>query len=172
MEFLKEVLGDGFAAFSETIDAYNNAHPESPVKLANLESGAYVSKRKYADLEAEVNKLKDAQKETDEIAKKRYEDEIAALKNEILNEKFNGKVNQELVRHGVKNITCARALLDEERIKKSENADEALSAAITEMKKENGFLFSDANLKTGMRQGETHEVHDAFISSIRSGAGL
>lgn len=47
MEFLKEILGEElYATFSEKIKSYNDTNPDKAVKIADLSSGAYVSKRK------------------------------------------------------------------------------------------------------------------------------
>ncbi len=58
MEFLKEALGSSFSSVCEKITRFNREHPDRAVKLANLSGGDYVSKAKYRDLEAEVNRLK------------------------------------------------------------------------------------------------------------------
>ena len=59
MEFLKEILGDNYAAVETAINTYN-AKPENKdkqIKLGNLASGEYVGKGKYDALETEKNNL-------------------------------------------------------------------------------------------------------------------
>lgn len=56
MEFLKAILGDElYAQFEQAVNAYNGneANKDKQVKVANLGGGDYVSKGKYASLEAE-----------------------------------------------------------------------------------------------------------------------
>ena len=58
MDFLKDVLGEElYAQITEKIDAYNSneANKDRQVKLANLSSGAYVSKDKYTALETDYS---------------------------------------------------------------------------------------------------------------------
>ena len=59
MEFLKDILGDNYAAVETAINTYN-AKPENKdkqIKLGNLASGEYVGKGKYDALEVEKNNL-------------------------------------------------------------------------------------------------------------------
>lgn len=61
MEFLKAILGDKYPEFEAAITAYN-ALPENKdkqVKLADLSTGEYVGKGKYAALETELANLKE-----------------------------------------------------------------------------------------------------------------
>lgn len=58
MEFLKEILGeDLYSQTKEKVDAYNNEHKDSQVKIANLGTGEYVSKNKFDDKEKEISSL-------------------------------------------------------------------------------------------------------------------
>ncbi len=59
MEFLKEILGDNYAAVETAINTYN-VKPENKdkqIKLGNLAGGEYVGKGKYDALEIEKNNL-------------------------------------------------------------------------------------------------------------------
>lgn len=58
MEFLKEVLGEElFNQFVSKVNEFNGneANKDKQVKLANLTTGAYVSKDKYSALETSLN---------------------------------------------------------------------------------------------------------------------
>ena len=62
MEFLKLIFGDElYKQCLEKLNAYNNdpANKDKQIKVANLGTGDYVSKGKYADLENQLN-TKDA----------------------------------------------------------------------------------------------------------------
>lgn len=60
MEFLKEILGEElYASFSEKVTSYNTANPDKTVKIADLSSGAYVSKQKHDDALAEITGYKE-----------------------------------------------------------------------------------------------------------------
>ena len=108
MEFLKEILGDElYAQVEEKINAHNGneANKEKQVKLGNFESGEYVNKYKYMDLETalkgketelgEANKLietlKKATKGDEELQGKitAYESENAKLQAELQETKLN-----------------------------------------------------------------------------------
>ncbi len=62
MEFLKSILGEElFSQFEAAVVAYNEKpeNKDKQVKIADLSAGEYVSKNKYADLEAEASNLKE-----------------------------------------------------------------------------------------------------------------
>lgn len=59
MEFLKEILGEElFSQTKEKVDAYNQEHKNTPVKIVNLSEGNYVSKEKFEAKETEIGDLK------------------------------------------------------------------------------------------------------------------
>lgn len=80
MDFLKSILGeDLFSQFEAAVVAYNEKpeNKDKQVKIADLSAGEYVSKNKYADLEAEASNLKEQIKtneETIETLKKANKD--------------------------------------------------------------------------------------------------
>ena len=49
MEFLKAILGDGYAAFEAAVTAWNQKpeNKDNPVKIGNITSGNYISKSKF-----------------------------------------------------------------------------------------------------------------------------
>jgi len=108
MEFLKEILGDElYAQVEEKINAHNGneANKDKQVKLGNFESGEYVNKYKYMDLETalkgketelgEANKLietlKKATKGDEELQGKiaAYDTQVAELQKELADTKLN-----------------------------------------------------------------------------------
>lgn len=59
MEFLKDILGDNYAAVETAINTYNTKpeNKDKQIKLGNLANGEYVGKGKYDALEIEKNNL-------------------------------------------------------------------------------------------------------------------
>ena len=60
MDFLKEVLGEEmYGQFAEKVNAYNESAGEGKqIKIDNINSGNYVSKAKYMDMQTERDGLK------------------------------------------------------------------------------------------------------------------
>lgn len=101
MDFLKSILGDDlFSQVENKVNAYNSdeANKDKQIKIANLASGEYTSKNKFADLETEkeniasqlsaANKvIEDLRKATkDEDLQKKvtaYESKIQTLNEEL-----------------------------------------------------------------------------------------
>ena len=194
MEFLKEILGEElYASFSEKVTSYNTANPDKTVKIADLSSGAYVSKQKHDDALAEITgykeqianrdkdivALKEAAKGNDELTTKytelqgKYEKDTKDLQDKLAQSQYNAAVDMALMGSGAKNTKALRALLDMEKIKYENDTLSGLDEQIEAIKKDNDFLFETAQNKSGgMRQGSSFANEDSFMSSLREGAGL
>ena len=194
MEFLKEILGEElYASFSEKVTSYNTANPDKTVKIADLSSGAYVSKQKHDDALAEITgykeqianrdkdivALKEAAKGNDELTTKytelqgKYEKDTKDLQDKLTQSQYNSAVDLALMGSGAKNTKALRALLDMEKIKYENDTLSGLDEQIEAIKKDNDFLFETAQNKSGgMRQGSSIKNEDSFMSSLREGAGL
>lgn len=194
MEFLKEILGEElYASFSEKVTSYNTANPDKTVKIADLSSGAYVSKQKHDDALAEITgykeqianrdkdivALKEAAKGNDELTTKytelqgKYEKDTKDLQDKLTQSQYNAAVDMALMGSGAKNTKALRALLDMEKIKYENDTLSGLDEQIEAIKKDNDFLFETAQNKSGgMRQGSSIANEDSFMSSLREGAGL
>ena len=92
MEFLRAVLGDGFAAFETAIKAFNEANKDNVVKLANLSTGEYVGKDKYSTLETEANgyktQLSDLNKQIESLKKETGTSEELKAKVKEIQDKY------------------------------------------------------------------------------------
>lgn len=116
MDFLKEILGDElFAQFVEKVNAYNGneANKDKQVKVANLGSGKYVDKDKYATLEATLSgkqteldtangliaELKKGTKGNEELQGKisGYETQVADLQKQLQETKIKSAVKVALL---------------------------------------------------------------------------
>ena len=194
MEFLKEILGEElYASFSEKVTSYNTANPDKTVKIADLSSGAYVSKQKHDDALAEITgykeqianrdkdivALKEAAKGNDELTTKytelqgKYEKDTKDLQDKLTQSQYNAAVDLALMGSGAKNTKALRALLDMEKIKYENDTLSGLDEQLEAIKKDNDFLFETAQNKSGgMRQGSSIANEDSFMSSLREGAGL
>lgn len=116
MEFLKAILGDElYTKFEQAVAVYN-AKPENKdaqVKVGNLGGGEYVSKGKYATLEAENNtnmsklteannliaQLQKAAKGDEGLQTKvtEYQTRVQELETELAKTKLDGAVKVELL---------------------------------------------------------------------------
>ena len=173
MEFLKEILGDGYADFESKVKAYNDAHADKPVKIVNLTDGGYVDKEKYSRLETEANGYKDQIAERDKqlktlkdaasgnedltaqieqlqadnkTAKEKYEKELA-------DSKFNYAVDLKLTQSGTRNVKALKALVDMEKVKLDGETLTGLDDQLEALKKEHDYLFAPAKDSTGMELG-------------------
>lgn len=183
MDFLKNVLGDSFADFSEKIAAYNQAHPERMMKLANLSEGNYVSKAKFSDLEAREKQLRQQiaalQGDGNEnlsmqlsALQEKYDADTKRLMGELQEAKFNGAVDLALQKSGARNAKAVRALLDLSQVELENGVLVGLDAQLDELRQENGFLFQSGVVSTGLRQGGAPAASDGFVTAAREAAGL
>lgn len=174
MEFLKEVLGEGFEAFAQTVKQYNEKSPDKAVKLANLSEGGYVSKEKYAALEAEAGGYKeqltglreDLQKLQEEgggkaelnnklsALQEKYDADTKALAEKLDAARLDSALDLSLIKAGARSTKALRGLLELDKIKLDGDELSGLSEQLEQVKKENSYLFQDAAPeRTGMRQG-------------------
>lgn len=162
MEFLKSILGDGYAAFEASINAWN-AKPENKdkqVKIADVGSGEYVSKKKYDALSVDKQNLEaQLQKATEGLKKFEGIDDPAKLisqvtnlqgelstmrenyENQIADMKFSSVLDSAIASAGGRNAKAIQALLDIETMKKSKDQSADIAAAIEACKAENAYLF-------------------------------
>ena len=111
MDFLKDLFGDvpvTYDGFLKALETHNSANKDNQIKIANIASGEYVSKEKYAakekELEKATNQIKDlndtvkksdgdVQKLNDDLKQKQkeYEKSITTLKNDHL---INSEINK------------------------------------------------------------------------------
>ena len=164
MDFLKDILGDElFSSVSGKINEFNKANPDKPVKLADLSSGGYVDKNKYADMETLANGYKS------QIAQR--DKDIAELKKQT---KFHSALDLALAGSGARNAKALRGLLDMDKIKFENDELTGFSEQLEQIKAENDFLFDAPKTGAGgMRQGGSPAgSEDVFLSSARAAAGL
>lgn len=194
MDFLKDILGDElFSSVSGKIDAFNKANPDKPVKLADLSSGGYVDKNKYADMETLANGYKSqiAQRDKDiaelkkqtsngelqgqlDALQKKYDDDTASLTEQLKQTKFNSALDLALAGSGARNTKALRGLLDMDKIKLENDELTGFSEQLEQIRADNDYLFETPKTPAGgMRQGKgSAEADDSFISAMRSAAGL
>lgn len=116
MDFLKDILGDElYKQMAEKVNAYNGneANKDKQVKLANLATGGYVSKDKYAALETSLNgkqteldtangliaELKKSTKGNEELQTKitGYETQVADLQKQLQETKLKSAIKVALL---------------------------------------------------------------------------
>lgn len=116
MDFLKDILGDElYKQMAEKVNAYNGdeANKDKQVKLANLATGGYVSKDKYASLETSLNgkqteldtangliaELKKSTKGNEELQSKitGYETQVADLQKQLQEIKLKSAIKVALL---------------------------------------------------------------------------
>lgn len=193
MEFLKDILGEElFSSVSGKISAFNEANPDKPVKLANLSAGGYVDKDKYAGMEALANGYKEQIKQRDadiaelkekadnsqiqerlDALQKKYDDDTAALQDQLERTRFDSALELALAGSGAKNTKALRGLLDMGKIKYENGGLSGFSEQLEQIKADNDFLFESVKPASGgMRQGAGTDHGDRLTSIARSAAGL
>lgn len=161
MEFLKEILGEGYGAFEKSVNDWN-AKPENKekqVRIANLETGEYVSKSKYdaldtarKGLETRLNTAETSLKKFSGIDPEELQGEITKLQGEMETQKttyetqiadmqFSSLLDAALSAAGARNVKSVKALLDVEALKQSKDQTADIKAAIEACQKENDYLF-------------------------------
>ena len=142
MEFLKEILGDElYAQVEEKINAHNGneANKEKQVKLGNFESGEYVNKYKYMDLETAlkgketelgeatklIETLKKATKSDEELQGKitAYETEKAQLQAELQETKLKSAIKVALLSEKAVDVDYLTFKLNEKLKEKGETLE-------------------------------------------------
>ncbi len=96
MEFLKAILGDGYAAFEASVKSWNEKpeNKEKQVKIADVGTGDYVSKSKFdaletakGSLETQLKTATDSLKKFDGIDPEKIQGEVEKLQTELKNQK-------------------------------------------------------------------------------------
>ena len=196
MEFLKAILGDGYASVEAAVKAWNEKpeNKEKQVKIANIGSGDYVSKSKYDALETEKNGIAaQLQTATDNLKKfegiedpTKLQNEITRLTGEldtqkktyegqIADMKFGTALEAAITAAGGRNAKAIKALLDVENLKDSKDQTADIKAAIEACQKENGYLFGanePINNPTGPTGGGLGIDTDANTATLRAAMGL
>lgn len=161
MDFLKQILGDGYAAFEKTVNDWN-AKPENKekqVKIVDAGSGGYVSRSKYdaldvakKSLETQLQTATDGLKKFEGIDVDKLQTEITNLGNDLSAQKtayenqiaelqFSSVLETAISAAGARNAKAVKALLDVETLKKSKDQTADIKAAIEACQKENDYLF-------------------------------
>ena len=149
MEFLKEFLGDDLYTQVEAKLRGNDI-----VKLANLASGEYVSKSKYDDeikaKDMKITELSDTVKKFDgvDVAKlqqdvkdweKKYQDDLTSAKKEAA-------IKLAIAEAKPKSEKALMAFLDTDIVKLNDDGTvTGLKEQLENIKKDNGFLFEEAD---------------------------
>ena len=175
MEFLKEVLGEGYEAFAQAVKQYNEKSPDKAVKLANLSEGGYVSKEKYAALEAEAGGYKeqltglreDLQKLQEEgggkaelnnklsALQEKYDADMAAFTEKLAALKLETAVDNALFKAGAVDSDLVKVKLNLGQIKLAESGEvEGLEEQLSNVRKDYGFLFQSTPKVTGAKPAE------------------
>ena len=175
MEFLKEILGEGYEAFAQAVKQYNEKSPDKAVKLANLAEGGYVSKEKYTALEAEAGGYKeqltglreDLQKLQEEgggkaelnnklsALQEKYDADMAAFTEKLAALKLETAVDNALFKAGAVDSDLVKVKLDMGQIRLAESGEvEGLEEQLGNVKRDYGFLFQSAPRVTGAKPAE------------------
>ena len=171
MEFLKAILGEElYAQVEEKINGYNSddANKDNQIKLANLNTGEYVSKgdfdgvstdltSKTAELEkanALIEDMKKASKGNENMQGKitDYENQVTALQNELAETKLKSAVKVALLSENASDVDYLTFKLNEKlsadgkTLELDENGNvKGLSDRITELKTAFPKMFDDGD---------------------------
>ena len=164
LENLKKALGEElYGNVMALVDSYNAAeeHKESPIKLADLSGGEYVSKDKYAALETEstgrkkqledmAGELKtlrdsktadpDTQAALDALQQK-YDADTQVLQEEISKAQFDGLLGTALAGSRARNVRALRGMLDMDRLKVEDGKLVGFDDQLASIRKDAAYLF-------------------------------
>ena len=164
MENLKNALGEElFGQVTAAIDAYNAAeeHKDTPIKLADLSGGGYVSKDKHAALEAEtagykqqldtltaqLQTIKDAKtadpdtKAALEALQQKYDADTKTLQEQIGKAQFDGLLGAALAGSRARSVKALRGMLDMEKLKVEDGKLTGFDEQLADIRKSDGYLF-------------------------------
>lgn len=183
MEFLKPILGDElYAQVSEKLAG-------SKVKLADLASGMYVSKDKYADIETQLTEARTTITERDtqlndlkrvgnpaelqaQIAQlqEQHKKDAEAAEQRIVAMQFENALTNALTTAKAKNPKAVAALIDRQVLKLKGDNIHGLKEQIEAIRQENGFLFADEPDPAGgseIKGGETKTTMNDFLRGAK-----
>lgn len=179
MEFLKDILGDGFAAFETAVNAWNQKpeNKDKQVKIANLSSGDYVSKSKFDALSADKEGLEgqlsiatEQLKAFEGVDVAELQGRISTLNTDLGNLKadyekkiadrdFEDLVKEAVAGAGGRSVKAVMAELDIEALKASKNQKEDVQKAVDKCKEINAWMF-------GINEPVNHPVTGPTKTSI------
>lgn len=158
MEELKKLFGDKALTYAELEAALKDS---KDVKLANLASGQYVDKAKFAAAETQANDFKAQLEQRDkdlaelkkldaaaiqgelEKLKGKYADDTKALTEKLKQQTLDSRVELALTGAKAKNLTAAKALLKMDAISMDGDKVIGLDDQIKAIAKDNPFLFGE-----------------------------
>ena len=158
MEELKKLFGDKALSYAELEAALKD---NKDVKLANLASGQYVDKAKFAAAETQANDLKAQLEQRDkdlaelkkldaaaiqgelEKLKGKYVDDTKALTEKLKQQTIDSRVELALTGAKAKNLTAAKALLKMDAVSMDGDKVIGLDDQIKAIAKDNPFLFGE-----------------------------
>lgn len=193
MEFLKNVLGDRYSEFETLIKTYNEnpKNKDKQVKIADLGSGQYVSKKKYDDaIEARDNyktqfdttseKLKkfegvDVDKIQKELTQLNLDLETERKNNQKREEeyKFSNDLETAIREAGGRNPKAIKGILDIEALKQSKDRTTDIQAALEAAKESDAYLFGTNEPiinPVGPTQNQVNST--SGLSAMRAAMGL
>lgn len=194
MEFLREVLGDGYTAFEESIKTWNEKpeNKDNPINIANIGTGGYVKQSEYdtlkaanRDLEDQLQSAANTLKEFEGVDAKELEGKINSLKTDMANQKadyekriadmqFNSVLESAITTSGGRNTKAIKALLDVDALRESKEQSSDIKAAIEACQKENEYLFGEnepIHHPVGQTGGTLSSI-DSNIKTLRASMGL
>ena len=182
LEFLKEILGDGYTAeidqkISAEIgkrfvgrDDYNSKNEATKALKAQLDEATKTiqeMQEQGKDIEA-VRKSAQEWEEKYKAAQKEAEQKVAEVQ-------FQSILDRAIGRARGRNTKAIAALLDMEELKSSKNQEHDVEAALSALKEENGYLFEEEETPPSIATG-TGSVQanggNADEAALRAAFGL
>ena len=145
--------------FLQNLKVGEEALPKEIIDAIMEENGRDITKAKadavkpysdYEDIKKERDTLKDQQAEgtvdgkTAQQWKEAHDTAVENHQKELEGIKFQGVLDNAIAAAKGKNAKAITALLDVEALRGSEDQQKAINAALEDLKKENGYLFEEA----------------------------
>ena len=122
--------------------------PKEVIDAIMAENGRDIQKVKanfadYEELKAELSRLQQDQsfREAAMAWEEKYNQAVSDHKNQLAQMAFEKALGEGIVKARGRNAKAITALLDLEALKKSENQQDAIEAALESLKRDSGYLF-------------------------------
>lgn len=155
MEFLKKLFSEDSLNYEE----FARACKDSGIKLADLSTGDYVSKKKYDSLTNELQEKNDEINNLEKKSKSDIKETKAELEAQMTEIKKQNALNLAIVKARPKNEKALKGALgiDLNELEFDDNFEKTINEAIEGLKESDGYLFSEADMNLSSFKPKTED---------------
>lgn len=155
MDFLKKLFSEDSLSYEEFVRACK----DNGIKLADLSTGDYVSKKKYDSLTNELQEKTDEVKSLEKKSKQDIKETKAELETRITEIKKQNALDLAVVKARPKNEKALKGALgiDLNELEFDDNFEKTINEAIEGLKESDGYLFSEADMNLSSFKPKTED---------------